>query len=319
MDKFSIYFAPIQGITDYIFRNSFSKYFFGIDKFFTPFIRFQKLLEFKKSQLNDLLPENNASIKLVPQVLSKRHEEIIHIARIIEQFGFKEINWNLGCPYPMVTNRQMGSGLLPFPEKIDRILEKVLSHITINLSVKMRLGYADHSECFEVLKTLGKYNITEIILHPRIGLQMYKGEADIEMFNKCQTFTNHKLCYNGDITSSLKFNELHLSLPGVKSWMLGRALVSDPMLAEVILSGKTIDPEQKLERFGAFHLDLFESYSSILSGPGHLLLKMQHFWEYFSQSFDNPHKVNKLIKKSNSVNKYRASVQEIFNSFQYTA
>ncbi|MBK9356299.1 MAG: tRNA-dihydrouridine synthase [Bacteroidales bacterium] len=56
--------------------------------------------------------QSESGIEVVPQVLSKSAGEIIWLAQVCEQLGFKELNWNLGCPYPQVANKKRGSGIL---------------------------------------------------------------------------------------------------------------------------------------------------------------------------------------------------------------
>ena len=156
MHQTQLYLAPIQGITDYIFRNQVLKHFVGLNKVFAPFVRFQHGFEFKKSQLTDIHPINNQTEFFIPQILSKSSEEILYFAQYINDLGYKELNWNLGCPFPMVTNKQLGSGMLPYPEIIDQTLQDVFSKIEVKLSVKMRLGLISSSESIDFIKILNR-------------------------------------------------------------------------------------------------------------------------------------------------------------------
>jgi tRNA-dihydrouridine synthase len=313
MQHTQIYLAPIQGITDYIFRNQILKHFVGLDIVFAPFVRFQHGLEFKKSQLTDIQPINNQTEFFIPQILSKSAEEILYFAQYINNLGYKELNWNLGCPFPMVTNKQLGSGMLPYPEIIDQTLQNVFSKIETKLSVKMRLGLINSSESIDVIKILNNYPLSELIIHPRVGKQMYKGKVDLESFSKCLEISKHKICYNGDLNNYSDFVNLKNKFKSINTFMLGRGMIANPFLAEEITKEEVIDPGIKLERFSLFHNELFENYATVLSGPGHLLTKMQQFWEYFSLSFEDSHKVFKMIKKAKSVEKYQNAIFEIFN------
>jgi tRNA-dihydrouridine synthase B len=313
MSEIKIYLAPIQGITDYTFRNLFCKHFAGIDKVFAPFVRFQNEFEIKKSQVIDLFPKNNIPETTVPQILSNNATEILYFADYIKDLGYAELDWNLGCPFPMLTKRQLGSGILPFPERIDSILHEVYQKISIKLSIKMRLGYAQHAETFPVLEILNKYPLSEIIIHPRLGKQMYKGSVDLESFSECLKISNHKVCYNGDINGFDDYKNIKKRFNSIDTLMLGRGLISHPFLAGEIAKNKEVEIENKLERFSLFHSELFESYADILSGPGHLLAKMQQLWEYFSISFVDQHKAYKMIKKAKSIEKYHQAIYEIFN------
>jgi tRNA-dihydrouridine synthase B len=314
MAQTEFYLAPIQGITDNTFRNLFCTHFLGVDKVFAPFVRLQNGLEIKKSQMNDLLPKNNRCKAFVPQILSNNANEILYFAEYIQSLGYSELNWNLGCPFPMVTKRQMGSGLLPFTEKVDNILELVFRKIAIRLSIKMRLGYSTNEEAMPLLKIMNKFPISEIIIHPRLGKQMYKGSVDLDSFSECLKVSNHSIGYNGDINYLKDYKILEERFGNIHIWMLGRGLLSNPFLLEEILEPNELGAEDKLERFSLFHHDLQEAYSKLLSGPGHLLSKMHQLWEYFSCFFEDQHKVFKAIKKTNSIEKYQMAVYHILNS-----
>jgi tRNA-dihydrouridine synthase len=309
--------APIQGITDFTFRNLIAKHFQGIDKVYTPFIRFQSGLEIKKQQLYDILPENNSTVKTIPQVLSNNPDEILFFASHIHRLNYPEFNWNLGCPYPMVAKRQMGSGLLPFPERINRIFETIYEKLPVKISVKMRLGYFDKHEVFEVLDVFEKFQLSEIIIHARIGKQMYKGEVDLDTFENCMSHSKLQLAYNGDINSLKTFSVIKERFKSIDNWMIGRAAVSNPFIFEEIAGNNTIDSKNRLLRFREFHDSLFEAYRQSLSGPGHLLAKMEQLWDYFSKSFINSHKILKMVKKSKSVPQLKNTFDEIFKQGQF--
>ena len=317
MNELKLSLATIQGITDHVFRALFAKHFNGVDAVYTPFIRLQNDGTIKKSQLKDIAPENNTFISTVPQVLVNSGNDFIYLSKLLIDYGFKEINLNMGCPYPMVANRKLGSGLLPFPGMIKALFDEVFEKVNAGISVKMRTGYADRNEISEVLPVLNSYPLSEIIIHPRIGRQMYTGKADYEWFEHCKALTVHSLAYNGDIDSVATFHFLSEKLKGINSWMIGRTAISNPFIFEEIKSGKNVSSEKKMERFAEFHNGLIETYSENLSGPGHLLTKMLGFWEYFSLSFSNSKKVYKKIKKAKSVNQYNSAIYEIFNEEIY--
>jgi tRNA-dihydrouridine synthase B len=313
MNKPKLYIAPLQGLTEYPFRNLLYKHFGFFDKAFAPFVRFDADKKMKKSQEADLLPANNAIRMLVPQVLTNRSDELLYFADYSRDKGYGEINWNLGCPFSMVTKRKLGSGLLAYPEEIEKILENYFQDSTIQLSVKLRLGYNSNEEICPVLKVLNKYPLVELIIHPRIGKQMYSGEVDLEAFARVLNQTRHSVCYNGDIKTYHDFCLMNEKFQAISCWMIGRAAVSNPMIIREIATGERGTESDMFERFSMFHLELFETYTKVLSGPGHILQKMQQFWEYFSLMFDNPHKTFKQVKKSQSILKYQNVVYELFN------
>jgi len=303
--------SPLQGFTDFRFRNAFQRFYGGIDQYIAPYIRVNGKLEIKPSNERDILPANNLSIDLIPQIITKEADEFLFVAKHVQKLGYNELNWNLGCPYPMVAKRGMGSGLLKMPEKIDEILTRIRDETDIRVSVKMRLGYESSQEIFHVLPVLEKYRLTNITIHPRIGKQLYKGEVDLKAFEECIGKSSHKIFYNGDITSVQSFREMKNRFPTITHWMIGRGLIADPLLPAMIKADNPVYPDNRYEVFTSFHDTLFSSYEEALSGPKHLLIKMYSFWEYFIHSFPHSPKGLKKIKKAQSINAYREVVKQI--------
>lgn len=309
--------SPLQGFTDFRFRNAQNKIFGGIDTFYSPYIRLNGKMVIKPSYERDLLPENNLDLEVIPQVITNDADEFLFVAKYVRELGYKELNWNLGCPYPMVTKSGMGSGLISNPEKINNILHRAHNESDIIVSMKMRLGYENSEEILDVLPILDTYPIKNIAIHARIGKQLYKGGVNLDAFQLCVDNTKHKLYYNGDITSVAKFHEMQQRFPTIDHWMIGRGLISDPFLPSMIKNNTSEYPANKIELFSAFHDTLYAIYSESLSGSTHILLKMYHLWEYFSATFSNPHKVLKKIKKAQSIRNYEAAVAEIFKNEKF--
>ena len=303
--------SPLQGFTDFRFRNAFNKYFGGIDTFYAPYIRMNGKLVIKNSYQRDLLPENNVGLEVVPQIMTNNADEFLFAVKYIQELGYKEMNWNLGCPYPMVTNRGMGAGLICEPVKIDHILNRIHSETDIIVSMKMRLGYENPEEILNTFSILDKYPLKNIAIHARIGKQLYKGGVNLDAFERCIESTKHKLYYNGDITNVAKFKEMQDRFPSIDHFMIGRGLISDPFLPSMIKNNTTEYPANRWEVFSEFHDTIYEQYDAALSGPVPIKMKMLGFWEYFSQSFSNPQKTYKKIKKAGNPKKYRTAVAEI--------
>tara|TARA_R110002051_G_scaffold262306_2_gene322227 strand:+ start:13628 stop:14584 length:957 start_codon:yes stop_codon:yes gene_type:complete len=309
--SFTLLSSPLQGFTDFRFRNAFHHYFGGIDTFYAPYIRLDGKLVIKSSYQRDLQLENNNALNLIPQVMTNDAEEFLFVVKYIQDLGYKELNWNLGCPYPMVTKRGMGSGLVKEFDKIDYILDRVHTETDVIVSMKMRMGYESSSEILETLPVLEKYPIKNIAIHARIGKQLYKGGVDLDAFQRCIENTNHKIYYNGDITTVAKFKEMQERFPSIDHWMIGRGLIADPFLPNMIKSNSFDYPENRVEVFREFHDTIYKQYDEFLSGPTPIKMKMLGFWEFFSQSFSDPQKAYKAIKKANNPIAYQQAVNEI--------
>ncbi len=306
--------SPLQGFTDFRFRNAFHKHFGGIDTFYSPYIKLNGKLVIKGSYERDILPENNDTLEVIPQIITNDAEEFLFVAKYVQQFGYKELNWNLGCPYPMVAKCGMGSGLISNTSQIEHILKRVHNETDIIVSMKMRMGYENPTEILDVFPILEQYPIKNIAIHARIGKQLYKGGVDLDSFQKCLDTSKQKIYYNGDITSVTKFKELQERFPSIDHWMIGRGLIADPFLPSMIKNNTTEYPKNRFEIFEAFHDEIYREYDAYLQGPTPIRMKMLGFWEYFSESFSNPQKTFKKIKKAGNSKNYEAAVKEIFKN-----
>ena len=311
-DQPGIYFAPLQESTDFVYRRAHAIHFGGIDKYFSPYILVQNDGSLKKSHQRDILKENCIGYTLVPQMMAGKSPDFIYLAKYLSENGYEEINWNLGCPYPMVTNKGMGSGLLPHPDQIRRILDESLPLINSRISVKLRAGLISTDEILAIIPVLNEYPLVEVILHPRVATQLYSGEPDHEVFGKVSGLCRHELVYNGDLTTSDDFDRVREKFAAVSRWMIGRGMLKNPFLALEIKGRGLPGKVEKIAMLERFHDDIVGNYAAMLSGQRHLIIRMTKFWEYFSFLFPNPHKAFKRVKKSTSMAKYQIAVGENF-------
>ncbi|PWH87202.1 tRNA dihydrouridine synthase [Brumimicrobium oceani] len=306
--------SPLQGFTDFRFRNAFHHYFGGIDTFYAPYIRLQGKMVIKNSYQLDLAPENNSTLDIIPQVMTNDPDEFLFVVKYVQSLGYNELNWNLGCPYPMVTKSGMGSGMICQPAKIDDVLHKAHNESDIVVSMKMRMGYENPEEILDTFPILDKYPLKNIAIHARIGKQLYKGPVDLDAFEKCVTATKHKLYYNGDITSVKAFKEISKRFSTLDHFMIGRGLIADPFLPSMIKNNTEEYPKNRWEIFSEFHDTIYQQYDEYLSGPTPIKMKMQGFWQYFAETTSNPHKTFKAIKKAQNPQKYRQAVDKILRT-----
>ncbi len=311
MKDSAIYLAPLQGYTNHDYRNLYHKYFGGVDKYFSPYLRFEEGKEHKKSVIKDIHPENNEDLNFVPQILGTNISIFIQLAKQFENWGYSEMNWNLGCPYPMVTNRGFGSALLQKPKLVKQILNDVFTKIEIPLSIKCRLGFENPEEIHELIEVFNGFPIKELTIHARTAKQMYRGVANpkalIPIINKSKA----SLCYNGDISKISDIESAKtLFNNNINTFMIGRGILKNPFLASEI-KGKIYSKDEKMEILKLFHNELFIINSEKLE-KSHLLGRMKTHWEYLSYMFENQHKVYKTIKKNKRLDKYESLIDKIF-------
>ena len=321
--------GPFQGITDAPFRNVFKRHFGGIDKFYTPFFTgIHKEEHAKNLQGEEIDPRCNDVKTLTPQILSTDAEEILRFAKQCKELGYKEINLNMGCPFPRVANKKRGCGLLPYPDKVEAMLERVFEEIDMKFSVKCRLGYFDPQEIEAIIPVFNRFPLSELIIHPRIGKQLYKGEADVERFAALIPYINAPLVYNGDVFSLESFGRIREAVQPVNQFMLGRGLLANPFLAEEIKDMDCFVPRNdakrtsencfaslamtKTERLHAYVIDLYEDRLQHAGGSPKVLGRMKELWSYLMNSFEEPQVVWRKIKKINALKEYEEAVEEIF-------
>jgi tRNA-dihydrouridine synthase B len=305
--------APILGHTDYVFRNAITRWFKGIDLCYTPFLTSVKGSCVRNSHLTDILPKHNKSVRIVPQILGKDPDEFLVMANQIHDMGYVAVNWNLGCPYPMVVNKRRGAGLLPYPEIIREFLSKVMPNLKSAISIKMRLGKSHSDEAIPVLNVLNDFPVQEVIIHPRTALQMYSGTPDLESFEKCLSVSRHPVVYNGDIVDLRSFQSVANRFQGISNFMIGRGLAMNPALAEMIKGGTNKIPEDFFKRLYRFHEDVLRNYRELSSGHLVLLGQMKQLWWYLSYSLKEREESLKRIQRTKTMSDYRQVVEDVFN------
>ena len=220
-----VYFAPLESITGYVFRNVFEKYYGGIDRYFTPFITATDSKRLRNKEMRDILPENNQVGCLIPQIMSNRAEEFLRVAGQMAELGYDTVNLNLGCPARTVVSKGKGSGFLARTVALDRFLEEIYRECPLKISIKTRLGVDDPEEFPEIIDIYNQYPVEELIIHPRVQKDYYKNTPNLDMFAEAVQRCNMPLCYNGDICSLEDYDRICARFPEVTRVMIGRGLM----------------------------------------------------------------------------------------------
>ena len=302
------YLAPLEGITTYIYRNAYHRIFTPADKYFTPFLVPRQKKSFSSRERNDILPEHNPGLYTVPQLLTSRAEDFIRAARTLTEYGYEEINLNLGCPSKTVVSKGRGSGFLADPEGLDRFLDEIYSKAKVKISIKTRIGKDDPEEFLGLLKIYNRYPAEELIIHPRIQTDFYKNKPNLEMFEEAVRTSRIDLCYNGDICSKEDVRMIQNRFPSVDTCMIGRGIIENPgLLSEIEGAGS---PDRALIR--RFHDRIYEEYRGTGMGDKNVLFKMKEIWCYMGRSFPGCEKQLKRIKKAEKTDRYEEAVAECF-------
>ena len=301
------YFAPMEGITDSIYRQTHHKYYPGLDRYYMPFLSptIHRTLTHKEDR--ELPMADSVPFCAVPQILTKVAEDFLWAAGICRDRGYEEVNLNLGCPSGTVVSKGKGSGMLRDIDGLDRFLEDIFAASPLPISVKTRLGLENGEEFSRLLDIFNRYPIQELTVHPRVRKQFYDGSVDMEMFRYAVANSRNPLCYNGDLTSLQQIEAFRQEFPGIEAVMIGRGLIADPGM----LSPGTV---AILE---AFHNELLERYLEAFGGSRNAMFRLKENWHFLITQFEGSEKLWKQLRKTTDLDEFRAITTQIFHTLPY--
>ena len=306
------YFAPLEGISGYIYTNAYEKFFpNNIDKYFTPFIVPNQSKSLKTKEFRDVLPENNNGLNIIPQILTNNSEGFIATCKKLKQLGYDEVNLNLGCPSGTVVSKFRGSGFLGKREELDNFLDEIFKIQDMKISIKTRLGVDSADEFYEIMKIYDKYPMEELIIHPRTRQDFYGNKPNMEMFKDALKSSKNTICYNGDIFSVKDYEKFIEECPSVDRIMIGRGSLANPGLINEI-KGKGVMDKNILKEF---HDEVCMGYKEILSGDINVLFRMKELWSYMIGMFEDSEKVAKKIKKERMLSEYNVIISRLFAEY----
>lgn len=301
------YFAPLEGITGYIYRNTYEKHFGGIQKYFSPFITTNQHFAIQNRDKKDVLPENNKEIYLVPQILTNNAEQFIDMTKKLQEMGYEEVNLNLGCPSKTVVTKKKGAGFLADPEALNIFLAEIFNYIKdMNISIKTRIGMEKPQEFERLIQIYNKYPLKELIVHPRLQTDYYKNHPNMEVFEVAIEKSKVPVCYNGDLFTIEDIKKLKKEYPAVENIMLGRGILKTPSLLKELQGEK-----RDLGKWQEFLSELCDEYQKEFSGDTNVLYKMKEHWYYLFQSLPNSEKAAKAMRKVKNLDDYRILVKSI--------
>lgn len=325
----NIYLAPLEGLTDPIFRNAVQKYFGGIDKYYTPFIVTQESGKYRPRDQKGVAPENNEGILLVPQILTKYADQFNRTATDMARLGYSEVNLNLGCPSGTVASKGRGSGFLLHLEELNRFLEEIFNYAEqvevasdmgggtghLEISVKTRIGVYSPDEFEEILEIYNQYPIKELTIHPRVRKEFYNGTPHKDVFFEALKNSKNPVVYNGDLNTPTQINAFTKEVEEIApiwtdSVMLGRGMIRNPALARM-----TKDSEYRLtkEILRQFHEEVYTKHRQELSGDTYVLQHMKEHWFYMIQLFEDSDKQAKQIRKCKNCYEYESILNGLFS------
>ena len=302
--------APLEGVTGYVFRNLHHAQFPGVDRYYAPFLTPRSQKSLKQRERNDVHPDHNRGLTLIPQILTDDAERFLSAAEALGELGYEEVNLNLGCPSGTVVAKGRGSGFLARQPELERFFETVFERCTLKVSVKTRLGMDYEEEWSELLPIFNRYPIAELIVHPRLRRDYYKGPVRLDLFAQAVKESRIPLVYNGDLFTVEDVRAFLERFPGQNRLMFGRGLVSNPALVRELRGGEALQKEELM----VFHDALLSAYAEYLSGERPLLFKMKEMWAFWLPLFPEAGKSGKLLRKCRTLSDYRTAAAGVFRT-----
>ena len=303
------YFAPMEGITDSIYRRVHHQYFPGIDRYYMPFFSPTMHRCLTRKEDRELPIADSVSFTAIPQVLTKNPEDFLWAAQQCADRGYSEVNLNVGCPSGTVVAKGKGAGMLADPEGLDRFLEHIFSKTPIPVSVKTRVGLKEDEEFPHLLDIFNKFPICELIIHPRVRTDFYQPPLRLSSFSYALENSKLPLCYNGDIGSMKTLKETQLRFPQVDAFMIGRGLVGDP--------GMLTPDGTNVKVLEQFHAHLLEEYSVCFGSARNAMFRMKENWHYLSDHFKGGEKLFKSLRKTTDLEEFQRLSTEIFHTLEH--
>lgn len=302
--------APLEGLTGYLFRTTYEKYFGEIDKYFTPFISPSHNMICRTRERKDILPENNQNMKVVPQILTNNSEIFGLAVDYLSEYGYHEFNINLGCPMGTVVSKKKGAGFLSDPDQLKYFLDDIyLMRPDIEVSLKTRIGVTDSEEFSTLIDIFNSVPLKELIVHPRTREDFYNGHPDYEAFSYAYHNSTCDVCYNGDVNNKEDMAKIQSLYPNLDRVMIGRGILRYPGL---IVYMKTGIPMTK-DKLKSFHDELYGKYKENMYGDKPVLFKCKELWTYMIHSFEDSPKILKKIKKAQRLTEYESIIEELFS------
>lgn len=303
-----IHFAPLQGHTDDVYRRTHHQLIGGIARYYTPFVRVEAG-DIRSKDRRDIDPKNNGDVPVVPQIIFKDLKEFLYLVHEVEALGYREIDLNMGCPFPLQAKHGRGSGLLAHTDIVEEVANTIKEHSHLTFSVKMRLGWDNAEEWKPVLTILNETPLAHITLHPRTGVQQYKGDIDREAFATFYEQCRHPLIYNGDLTRLEQLHDIEARYPRLAGLMIGRGLLARPSLAREYAEAREWSPKEHIHCLCSLHESLTEQYARIVKGDAQLHSKLRTFWEYTEPLIGR--KPYKKIMKSGNLRNYMNAIEQL--------
>lgn len=219
-----LFLATLSGITNYPLRKIAIKH--GCDLVFTEMVSAEGLLR-KRDRLIRIEKDEHP---IIVQFFGSDPDILANSSEITEALGADGIDINMGCHVYKVIKTGAGSGLMRFPEKVEKILIRVRQKVKGILSIKIRSGWDDgHINAIEISEIAEQCGVDWVIIHPRTKIQKFMGKANWVVIKEVKQKLKIPVIGNGDIRTSDLINKM-FDETGCDGIMIGRGALGNPWI-----------------------------------------------------------------------------------------
>lgn len=222
-----LYLAPMQDVTDLPFMRVMHEYG-GADIYVTEYFRVHNDSRPNAWVLRSI-DENPTGKPVFAQMIGQDIPALVKTAKLLLEHPVAGIDLNLGCPAPVVCNKEAGGGLLRNLPKVDRILGALREAIPTRFTVKTRVGYHDHAEFPNLLEIFRKHAIDALVIHGRTVEERYSTPVHPDCVKMAVEALPCPVIANGNVVD-VATGMAYLAQSQARGLMIGRGAIRNPWL-----------------------------------------------------------------------------------------
>ena len=301
--------APMAGVTDLVYRKICKE--MGSALSVTEMISGKGLMYTQKESIR--IADINETGLVAIQLFGSEFEPMIRATEIINQIKPHFLDLNMGCPAVKIVKNSEGSALMLQPERASELMQTLVKHAEMPVTVKIRLGWDEKNKNFlEIAKRAEQAGISAITLHARTRDQFYAGQADWQAIKELKEKISIPVIGNGDIWHAEDALRM-MQQTGADGVMIGRGALGNPWLIRdsvALLQGlpamKAPTPTERVE-MALRHLKDLVEYKGEHIG----VREMRKHGAWYIKGLNGASQTRVLLNSAKS----KAEMEEIFQHY----
>lgn len=232
----SLFFAPMEGITDEAFRKTILKLYPEWDYLACDFLRVPSAGKYPNKHLvrhfgKELFEIPWVQDKTMYQILTSHKAFTVEMVKQVEELQIPWLDMNIGCPSPTVCKNRGGSYLLTDIPALRGLVKSVRENYSGRFTAKIRIGYSDTNTFEDSIKMLNDEGVEMITVHGRTRDDMYKAPARWEFIERAVKLSHVPVIGNGDIWKTSDIDRM-MKETGCHGVMIARGALKAPWIAQ---------------------------------------------------------------------------------------